>query len=366
MSYSMRGFGLGGDLQQVSRTNGCSTAGIAPLDAQLVAEMVALSEGKLSRVESANVKFTSDRVHPYLITAARDALVRAAEGGEIKVNSALRTFADQYLLHKGCRGAAIPGGSNHESGKAIDVNNYSERKAALLAAGFRQPVSTNPSYFEYAGDDLRKNSVKAFQRLWNLNNPTDRINEDGTADAATLARIAKAPAEGFATVPPPVVATPPLNFSDLTQPVVSDAPPVPVRYDEPRLPSSGGSGISMGAVAGVAVAAGVVGLLWWAVKQQARESSGGAASGLRQNRSPRSRSPRRNPTTYVVEPECVHCGAPMGEGITGVREMREGDKLGERGLNDDEIPERFQVAAAHAHPRQAIKRWGTCRDCRDY
>jgi hypothetical protein len=56
----------------------------------------------------------------------------------------------------------------------------------------------------------------------------------------------------------------------------------------------------------------------------------------------------------------------MGEGITGVREMREGDKLGERGLNDDEIPERFQVAAAHAHPRQAIKRWGTCRDCRDY
>lgn len=78
------------------------------------------------------------------------------------------------------------------------------------------------------------------------------------------------------------------------------------------------------------------------------------------------RSPRRNPTTYVVEPECVHCGAPMGEGITGVREMREGDKLGERSLNDDEIPERFQVAAAHAHPRQAIKRWGTCRDCRDY
>jgi hypothetical protein len=363
MSYTNRvallggGYGLGSDVASASSTSGCSTAGVSGIDAQLVAEMIRLSEGKLVEVRHPNIKFTSNRVHPYLAVAARDALLKAAESGEIRINSALRTVVDQYMLHKGCPGATVPGGSNHESGKAINVSNWPDRQGALRAAGFSQPLGTNQAYFEVPGEDLRKLSVKAFQNLWNLNNPTDQIGADGVAGPATLQRIAKAPVAGFAnsTVAP---VAPVENMSI--------APPAPGETEnpvEPRRAAPAAAGNTGKTVLITLASVGVVAVL---IKLASRGGRGKTpAPRLAQNRS-RSSAPRRNPTTYVVEPECAHCGAPLGEGVTGVREMREGDKLGERGLNDDEIPERFQDAAAHAHPRQAIKRWGTCRDCRDY
>jgi hypothetical protein len=49
--------------------------------------------------------------------------------------------------------------------------------------------------------DIRGLDVHAFQRLWNRNNPSDRIDEDGDYGPATGARLAKAPAAGFAIGP---------------------------------------------------------------------------------------------------------------------------------------------------------------------
>jgi hypothetical protein len=47
--------------------------------------------------------------------------------------------------------------------------------------------------------DIRGADVLAFQRLWNRNVPGDIIDENGSYDPATATRVARAPAEGFAT-----------------------------------------------------------------------------------------------------------------------------------------------------------------------
>lgn len=199
-------------LEALAGSGGCSTAGAEALSAQLIEEMLCLAEGRLVRFEHRNVTLTSSRVHPYLSPAGRDALYRAAEGGEVRINSALRTLSDQYLLYAGCSVAATPGGSNHETGRAIDVDNWSARLSVLQAAGFTHPLpDTDPVHFEASGDDLRALSVRAFQRLWNANHAADTIAEDGVSGPQTLARLARAPAEGFAiagvcsapVVPPP-------------------------------------------------------------------------------------------------------------------------------------------------------------------
>jgi len=244
MTYSFMGTGLGGALDTLARTSGCSTAGIGPLDAQLVAEMLRLSGGKLAKITHPNVKFTSDRVHPYLSAAGHAALLRAAASGEVQINSALRTVADQFLLHAGCRGAAVPGGSSHESGRAIDVKNWPACRVALLAAGFTQPIPTNSAYFEVPGGNLRKLSVQAFQSLWNANHPEDRIAEDGVAATQTLSRIARAPSEGF----PATVAgsAPTISASELVSIPATPESPALTRYDEPSQGSGGNTGLYIG------------------------------------------------------------------------------------------------------------------------
>lgn len=199
-------------LESLAGSGGCSTAGAEAISAQLIEEMLCLGEGRLVRFEHRNVTLTSTRVHPYLSPAGRDALYSAAEGGEIRINSALRTLSDQYLLYAGCSVAATPGRSNHETGRAIDVDNWSARLSALRAAGFTHPLpDTDAVHFEASGDDLRALSVRAFQRLWNANHRDDMIAEDGVSGPQTLARLARTPAEGFAiagvcsapVVPPP-------------------------------------------------------------------------------------------------------------------------------------------------------------------
>ncbi len=200
-------------LESLAGSGGCSTAGGEAISRQLIAEMLCLSEGRLVRFEHPNVTLTSSRVHPYLSPEGRDALYRAAESGEIRINSGLRTLSDQYLLYAGCSVAATPGRSNHETGRAIDVDNWSARLSALTRAGFTHPLpDTDAVHFESAGDDLRSLSVLAFQRLWNANHPEDLIDADGITGPQTLARLARTPAEGFPIgivcrdAPPPVDA----------------------------------------------------------------------------------------------------------------------------------------------------------------
>jgi hypothetical protein len=157
-----------------------------------------------------NVSFGS-AVFRYLEKPARDKLVAALKANpsrQMTVNSALRTVAQQFLLYRwyqtgrcGIGLAAKPGNSNHETGLALDISQYSAWKSSLQNRGFHWLGSSDPVHFDYAGSgavSYKGLDVKAFQRLWNRNHPNDKISTDGVWGPQTEARMKKAPAGGFA------------------------------------------------------------------------------------------------------------------------------------------------------------------------
>ncbi|MBL8683324.1 MAG: D-alanyl-D-alanine carboxypeptidase family protein [Myxococcales bacterium] len=180
---------------------GCTTAGAEALSAQLLDELLCLSAGRLVAVPSnPRITLTNPRVHAVMSPSARDGLVRAAATTALRINSAFRTIVEQWLLYTaaGCGLVATPGSSNHETGRAVDVDNYSAARSALMANGFVQSYpSADPVHFDGPGEDFRALSVRAFQRLWNANNPTDRIAEDGAWGPMTQSRLERSPIEGF-------------------------------------------------------------------------------------------------------------------------------------------------------------------------
>ncbi|MAQ15523.1 MAG: hypothetical protein CMN30_12100 [Sandaracinus sp.] len=180
----------------------CSTAGLEGISAQLADSQACLRPGQFVRfAPHGGITLSSSRIHPYLQASARDAVHRAvASGTSLTINSAFRTIADQYVLYHsgGCGLAARPGQSNHQSGRAIDVNSYSSVRAGLERAGCVWLGDRDPVHFDCPGSDLRSDAVLTFQKLWNANNPSDRIAEDGSYGPQTEARLARTPAGGFA------------------------------------------------------------------------------------------------------------------------------------------------------------------------
>ena len=188
-------------VDDVARRGACSTSGLEGISAQLAEAQRCLRPGAFVRfAPHPGVTLSSSRVHPYLQASARDALHAAAARGSLRINSAFRTLADQYVLYHsgGCGLAARPGQSNHQTGRAVDVGNYSAMRSALEAAGCTWLGSRDPVHFDCPGTDRRSDAVLAFQRLWNVNHPEDRIAEDGAYGPITESRLARTPAAGFA------------------------------------------------------------------------------------------------------------------------------------------------------------------------
>lgn len=189
-------------------TSGCSTSAVLGLSLQIAEEVSCLDPTALVPFsEGGGVVFTGSAVLPYVSAAARDDLLAAvaARGGELRINSGFRTVAQQYLLYQwyqrgrcGIPVAATPGRSNHESGRALDVSNWGEWSTTLSMYGWAQTVPGDEVHFDHtASPDNRGLDVLAFQRLWNMNNPGDVIDEDGLYGPQTGARLAASPAEGF-------------------------------------------------------------------------------------------------------------------------------------------------------------------------
>jgi len=188
----------------------CTTAAVRPLSQQLIEEIECLRPGTMARIDDLPGVALSSSTLPYLQRAAAEALARVGQGRALQLNSALRTTAQQYMLYSWYQNgrcadvvslAAPPGRSNHESGLAVDVDNWSEAKSAMQARGFAWLGASDVVHYDYVGSgglDLRSYSVQAFQRLWNRNHPDDRIAEDGAYGAGTAARMRVAPAAGFA------------------------------------------------------------------------------------------------------------------------------------------------------------------------
>ena len=189
-------------------SSGCSTAVVIGLSKQIADEIGCMSPASLQKfAPTANLVFSSSAVLPYLGGPAKAAIQRVGANYSLQINSAFRTVAQQYLLYRwyqqgrcGITAAATPGRSNHQSGRAVDISNYSSRISAMSAQGWAHDVPGDPVHFDHlASPDIRGMDVKAFQRLWNRNNPTDKISEDGAYGPQSEARLKQAPATGFTT-----------------------------------------------------------------------------------------------------------------------------------------------------------------------
>jgi hypothetical protein len=195
-------------------SKGCSTTVVKGLSEQIIAEGNCIVPGAYAKVPDVkNVKL-GGAVFPYMMEPARDALVEALEYGkryEMKVNSMLRTVAQQYLLYDwykrkrcGIKLAATPGRSNHQSGLAIDIGSPGTWKKMLRKHGFRWMGKKDRWHFDYRGKGAEKREgldIKAFQRLWNRNHPDDPIGTDGDWGEDTELALRKAPANGFPVGP---------------------------------------------------------------------------------------------------------------------------------------------------------------------
>ncbi|HRG94959.1 MAG TPA: M15 family metallopeptidase [Polyangiaceae bacterium] len=212
------------DADPVSKavTDSCTTASVRGLGVQLVGQIQCLRPNTMARIDAVPNTTLGGAVFPYLQSPAADALrkVAASRGVPLVINSALRTLPQQYLLYRWYRTgrcgiglAASPGTSNHESGVAVDVNDNAAWRTPFQNNGWRWLGSSDPVHYDYTagGVNIRGLSVKAFQVLWNRNNPTDRIDEDGVYGPATETRLARSPIGGFAMGPscPDAGAPPP-------------------------------------------------------------------------------------------------------------------------------------------------------------
>ena len=189
---------------------GCSTSPVKGLSQQIVDQAECFAPGSYALMPNKPGLTFNDVEFRYLQLAARDALVASIDsnpGTALTINSMLRTVPEQYVLYNwylngqcGISLAAKPGASNHETGLAIDINQYSTWKPTLLAHGFTWQGSADPVHFDYTGAGAvtyKGNDIRAFQQLWNKNNPGDLLTEDGIYGPQTGARLAKSPADGF-------------------------------------------------------------------------------------------------------------------------------------------------------------------------
>ena len=155
-----------------------------------------------------------NNVPRYLRPEVKAALegVAAQYNDYITIRSAYRDVGMQYYdwYHGQILGfpAAIPGSSNHQAGRAVDVESHDYWRATLLAEGWTclngstssAACQSDPPHFEWPSTnvpDLQVESVRAFQRLWNRNNASDVIAEDGAWGPNTGARMAQTSASGF-------------------------------------------------------------------------------------------------------------------------------------------------------------------------
>jgi hypothetical protein len=201
-------------VDQAAMNGGCSTVVVKKLAEQIVAQADCLSPGAFVELPAQpNASFAAS-VFPYLEQPARDSLVKALASKPnltMSINSMLRTVAQQYLLYRwyqdglcGITLAASPGTSPHETGLAVDLDEYSAWQTALEANGFKWHGAGDLVHYDYVGPgavDHKGTDVQAFQILWNLNNPGDKIAEDGQWGPMTQARLQKSPADGFAIGP---------------------------------------------------------------------------------------------------------------------------------------------------------------------
>jgi N-acetylmuramoyl-L-alanine amidase len=213
----------------IKNAPGCATMVANTLSQQSIHEVnVLLGEATGSKSEllvsfdTLNVSLGS-AAYPYLQPPALQALQKAIHDRRTKmvVNSAYRTLAQQFLLYDwwtsgtcAFQAVAKPGASYHQAGLAIDIEDTDGWRSHLERYGWQWFGSGDYPHFTYVGSgrvtsvtvkgraiDIRNTATLAFQRLWNRNNPSDQIAEDGDYGPNTASKLKASPANGFKTAP---------------------------------------------------------------------------------------------------------------------------------------------------------------------
>ncbi|NEQ88723.1 MAG: hypothetical protein F6K26_55160, partial [Moorea sp. SIO2I5] len=187
---------------------GCLTSPVRGLDQQLINQLNVVRPKSLVSFADLNVQIGT-ATWPYLQPAAKQALQQAIDerGKPLFVTSAYRTIAQQLVLWNhyrnkrcGIRRAAPPSRSISQSGLALYISDNQGWRPFLEKHGWQWVGPSDSANFNYLGGntiDIRADSVRAFQQLWNLNNPTDRIKDNGMFDAETELRLNNSPVDGF-------------------------------------------------------------------------------------------------------------------------------------------------------------------------
>lgn len=100
--------------------------------------------------------------------------------------------------------AARPGFSNHNSGLSVDIDSAADWRRCLKSHGWDCIGSFDPMHFDYksgGAKDLRFLSIKAFQQLWNINNPASKLAEDGKWGTHTYSALMATSINGFRNAP---------------------------------------------------------------------------------------------------------------------------------------------------------------------
>ena len=192
----------------------CATSSIKGLSLQIIQEAACIEPDAFVKLPDLPNLEVNANVFAYLEAPAHERLVAALQANPSKtmvLSSMLRTVGQQYLLRQwsangacGIGLAAKPGKSNHETGLALDTPSWSTFKTLLSGYGFKWFGSADKVHFDYVGKGAVSYiglDVRAFQRLWNRNNPNDEISVDGDYGPQTESRLKKSPAKGFAVGP---------------------------------------------------------------------------------------------------------------------------------------------------------------------
>ncbi len=193
-----------GPLQDAPSASSTSIAN--GLSQQLIHQLQIMLPNVFVSFDDLNVDLL-DAAFPYVQSAAKQGLQQAIQdrGAKMLVNSCYRTIAQQMLLYNdrfnNSNPVAPPGASNHQTGLAIDIEDPRGWEPFLIRYGWN-PLPGDPPHFDYqGGGDIRSQSILAFQRLWNQNNPNNKIGEDGAFGPQTEAALNQSPAHGFAKAP---------------------------------------------------------------------------------------------------------------------------------------------------------------------
>lgn len=198
-----------GTVQQAA-AGSCSTASVDGLSRQIIDQVRCADLKAFVPLPARSNLVWESHTFPYLESAARDHLLRVLDAHRnqtMRVHSALRTVAQQYLVWRWAAGrrcgvqmATAPGDSNHETGRALDIANVAEWRPALEAEDFHWLGASDNVHFDFKSHrPLPQGApdILAFQRLWNRNHSEDRIAESGRYDTNTEQRLKKSPPAGF-------------------------------------------------------------------------------------------------------------------------------------------------------------------------